>query len=94
LHAERLFERPPPGGRQAVAGQLEIFTECRVAIEEVKDAPRSLSWHDNKSSPFPREQYPRDRDLEAVMKNIADQTGLTVKFQKQKINVLVVTMVP
>jgi RNA polymerase sigma factor (sigma-70 family) len=78
------------GTLREMADHVESFIETRIAVGEVTGAPKQVEWHFNFRSPFTDEERAQDRDAEAVMKNIAAQTGLTVKRERQKIKTLAV----
>jgi hypothetical protein len=91
---ELMTDRTTGGGGsgtlQAMADNVEGFIEGRVAIGEVTGAPKEVEWHYNYRSPVTDAERAQDHDAEAVMKNIAAQTGLTVNLEKRKIKVLMV----
>lgn len=68
---------------QAFAGHPGIADTRRVGVDEP-------TWHFNSRSPTTFEELARDTDPQAVMKNIAAQTGLAVKLEQRKIKVLTV----
>jgi RNA polymerase sigma factor (sigma-70 family) len=82
------------GSLQEMADHLEGWIEARIALDKIEGAPKRVEWHFNFRSPFTKEQHAEDKDPESVMKNIAAQTGLTVKLEKRKVKVLAVKKVP
>jgi hypothetical protein len=94
VYGFELTERTTGGGGtgslRGMADHVEGFINAQVAVEKVEGAPRWVEWHFNARSPFTEAQSAQDTDPESVMKNIATQTGLTVKREKRKIKVLVV----
>lgn len=76
-----------------MAAHVEAFVETPVVLGEVTGAPKEVEWHFNQRSPATVRQQAEDRDPEAVVKNIATQTGLTAKREKRTIKVLVVKKV-
>ena len=94
VYGFELTERTTGGGGtgslRGMADHVEGFINAQVAVEKVEGAPRWVEWHFNARSPFTEAQRAQDTDPESVMKNIATQTGLTVKLEKRKIKVLVV----
>jgi RNA polymerase sigma factor (sigma-70 family) len=82
------------GNFQELIDHVERFVNHPVILGEVEGTPKRASWHYNYRSPFTKVQYAEDRDPEAVVKNVADQTGLTAKLEKRKVRVLVVERKP
>ncbi|MCI0701421.1 MAG: sigma-70 family RNA polymerase sigma factor [Planctomycetia bacterium] len=98
VYASQLQDKNSGGGGgsgsvKELIGHIERFVNHPVMLGEVEGAKR-VSWHYNYRSPFTEAQYAEDRDPDAVVNNIADQTGLTVKREKRKIRVLVVDQKP
>ena len=94
VYATELGDRTTGGGGtgsfQGMADHIEGFIESRIAVGEIAGTPKRVEWHFNSRSPFTAEERAQDTDAEAVMRNIAAQTGLTAKLEKRKIQVLVV----
>jgi hypothetical protein len=94
VYGFELGERTTGGGGtgslQDLVENVEGFTSAHVAVGKVEGAPKRVEWHYNARSPFTEAQRAQDTDPESVLKNLAAQTGLTVKVEKQKIKVLVV----
>ncbi|VTR98286.1 sigma-70 family rna polymerase sigma factor : RNA polymerase sigma factor, sigma-70 family OS=Singulisphaera acidiphila (strain ATCC BAA-1392 / DSM 18658 / VKM B-2454 / MOB10) GN=Sinac_7487 PE=4 SV=1: Sigma70_r2: Sigma70_r4_2 [Gemmata massiliana] len=94
VYASELTDRKTGGGGtgslQEMATHVEGFVEMPIVIGKVDGAPKHVEWHYNYRSPFTAQQHAEDHDPETVLKNVAAQTGLTVKKEKMKIKVLVV----
>ncbi len=94
IYGFELTDRKTGGGGsgtlRAMADHIEGFCESRIAIGEVAGAPKEVRWHFNYRSPFTALQRAQDTDVESVMGNIANQTGLTANREKRKIKVLFV----
>jgi hypothetical protein len=79
-------DQPAAGGKPVVVrGDAYV---CALAMHQVENAPRKLSWHDNFRSPFTKEAHEEDSNPEAVLKNLAAQTGLTFREETRRVRVL------
>ena len=66
----------------------------RHIIDEVEGRPKGqISWHQNYRSPFSDQTTLEDRGDEAVLKHLAEQTGLTFTTERRKLRSLVVERV-
>jgi len=100
LYAKHLGDRTTGGGGTGSFDEflaaLERHVGCRVAVEKVEALPAKLSWHYNVRSPMLKDPtrgidtFAEDTDAEAVLANVAAQTGLKVQVEKRKGRVLVV----
>jgi hypothetical protein len=94
IYATELGDRTTGGGGSGTLAEMcnhvEGFIEEPVIVEEVTGAPREVEWHYNSRSVFTKRQAAEDHDADAVTRNIAAQTGLTVTLERRKIKVLVV----
>jgi hypothetical protein len=91
VYARELTDRTTGGGGRGtleeLAASVEGWVEAPVILEKVEGAPKAVEWHFNFRSPFTAAEHAEDTDPEAVMKNIAAQTGLTAKREKRAIQV-------
>jgi len=98
VYAVHLTDRNTGGGGtgsvQSMIDHVEGWINARIVLGKIEGAPARVEWHYNYRSPFTKEQNAEDTDPEAVMKNIAAQTGLTAKMERRKVKVLVVKKVP
>jgi hypothetical protein len=94
IYASQLGDRATGGGGSGslleFADHVEGFIEAPVVLEGVAGTPKVVEWHFNYRSPVTELQRAQDHDPVAVTENIADQTGLSVKYEKRRIKVLVV----
>lgn len=92
VYGFELTERATGGGGSGslveMAAHVEGFISARIAVGKIEGAPKRVEWHFNYRSPFTDAERAQDTDPESVLKNIAAQTGLTVKREKQMIDVL------
>jgi RNA polymerase sigma factor (sigma-70 family) len=63
----------------------------RQVVSEAQDTPKGrLSWHYNERSPFTAEERAADHDEQAVLKHLAEQTGLTFREETRRVPMLFV----
>ena len=81
---------------EKLLGAVERHIKRRAMAGEIEGLPKRVSWHYNFRSPMLKDPtrgidtYAQDTDPDAVMANIAAQTGLTAKLEKRKVKVLVI----
>jgi RNA polymerase sigma factor (sigma-70 family) len=77
-------------------GAVEQHVGRRVVMDKIEGLPKRVSWHYNVRSPMLKDPnrgidtYAEDTNPDAVLENVARQTGLVVKTEKRKVRVLVV----
>lgn len=103
LYGAHLTERATGGGGTGTFAEFLAAVEGhvgrRVAADKFEGLPKKVSWHYNVRSPALLDPtrgidtFAEDTDPDAVLANVAVQTGLTVKVEKRKVRVLVVEKV-
>jgi RNA polymerase sigma factor (sigma-70 family) len=92
VYASELTDRNFGGGgsgtMQEMADLVEAFVSAPIDVGEILESPNQVQWHFNFRSPFTAKENAEDTVSQAVMNNIAAQTGLSVKREKRKIKVL------
>jgi hypothetical protein len=77
-------------------GAVERHINRKVVADKIEGLPGRVSWHYNVRSPMIKDPargidtYAEDTNPDAVLENVARQTGLVVKAEKRKVRVLVV----
>jgi len=94
IYGTELGDRTTGGGASGTLAELcnhvEGFIEEPVILEEVTGTPKVIEWHYNSRSPATKRQVAEDHDADAVTRNIAAQTGLSVNLERRRIKILVV----
>ena len=98
VYAAHLTERGIGGGGSGtlkeMADHIERHVNKSVVLGKIEGAPKKVSWHFNVRSPMLKDPakgidtYAEDTFPEAVLENLATQTGLTVKLEKRKVRTL------
>lgn len=76
------------GGLPAFARDLERFTGKRVVNETVGPAPAAFTWYTHDRNSGDLAEQAEDHDLEKVLANVSEQTGLTFKTEMRTVRVL------
>ena len=93
----------PDGGGGGGTGDLGEFLvdlgrfvePHRRVVDEVEGRPAgAISWHRNYRSPFSEPSTREDRGDEAVLKHVAEQTGLTFAVERRKRSIVAVEGIP
>jgi hypothetical protein len=101
VYAKHPLDRDSGGGGgtrtfDRLVAHLEQFVRLPVRTGKIEGLPKEVSWHFNVRSPMVKDPtrhidtYAEDTNAVMVLDNIASQTGLTVKSEKQKVRVLVI----
>jgi hypothetical protein len=102
VYATHLIEREKAGGGVRDSFDnfllgLEQHIGHRVITDKVEGLPKSVLWRFHVRSPALKDPtrgidtLAEDKEPNAVIGNVADQTGLKVKVEKRKVRVLVVS---
>ncbi|MCI0642046.1 MAG: hypothetical protein L0Y70_23460 [Gemmataceae bacterium] len=101
IYAIHLTDRSTGGGGSGVFAEflahVEGHVNRRVLAGKIEGLPKSVSWHYNVRSPTLKDPNQgidtraEDTNPQAVLANVAAQTGLVVNAEKRKVQVLEVT---
>jgi hypothetical protein len=98
LFGKSLVDRTTGGGGTGTFAELlasvERLVNNRVEAGKIEGMPGRLTWHYNVRSPMVKDPargidtLAEDTNVHAVLTNLADQTGLQLKVEKRKVQVL------
>jgi hypothetical protein len=94
VYAKHLLDRKTGGGGsgtfEVFLAHLERHVRVPVLAGKIEGLPKNVRWHYNVREKGDANTRAEDTNAATVLDNIASQTGLTVKTEKQKVRVLVV----
>jgi hypothetical protein len=98
IFGKSLIDRGIGGGGTGTFAELlanvERHVNAQVEAGKIEGMPGRLSWHYNVRSPMIKDPangidtLAEDTNVHAVLANLADQTGLKVKVEKRKVQML------
>jgi RNA polymerase sigma factor (sigma-70 family) len=86
----RLGDGGTTGTFEEFLARLERHVSVPVLAGKIEGLPKNVRWHYNVREKGDANTRAEDTNAATVLDNIASQTGLTVKTEKQKVRVLVV----